>query len=36
MHRYQIEVKKLIRQGAGRRGAPKGLTFGHVGLGVAM
>ena len=33
MHRYLIEVKKLIRQGGGGRVNPNGVTFSQVGLG---
>ena len=33
MHKYLIEVKKLIRQGGGRMVTPNGVTFGQVGLG---
>ena len=36
LHRHLIEVKKLIWAGGGLRGAPQGVTFGQMGLGVTM
>ena len=36
LHRHWIEVKKRIWGGGGLRGAPQGVTFGQMGLGVTM
>ena len=36
LHRHWIEVKKRIWGGGGLRGAPQGVTFALMGLGVTM